>query len=185
MAGHSSIPPAPYCGPEELDPLSEQFDPDAFAEHAIPEELQSPIGRCARLLRERLDAFGEMTSAKRRAMGSKLSPDDISAEQAADWIYASEDPDSKGVYEDMFSDEDFGGGEIAIDDDEEDNDTWQTIEFSDKELLALSKDELANLKLKLSATDFEELMLRRDDLEVADLRQKVLRGEVKLDDDDD
>jgi hypothetical protein len=137
MTGPSSVPP--LYNPEELDPLSSNFNPDVFADGIIMEE-SIPGGK---------------RSSKTRKVSNLISYGRMDLTKAVKFALSAEDPDSRGIYEDISPDMNLKNG--RIDDEEE-------------------KDEEPPREDKLWDQDFDETQ---------EFLRKVEAGEETLPDDDD
>ncbi len=111
----SSMPPAPYADPSELDPMSPNFNPDLFAESVIAEETVNN----KRHTGFPLEFFEDMIPADRRKIRTGLTPGDVTPDKAADLLYSTGDSDLRGIYEDMALDMDLGTSGIDREEAEE------------------------------------------------------------------
>ena len=110
----SSMPPAPYADPSELDPMSPNFNPDLFAESVIAEETVNN----KRHTGFPLEFFEDMIPADRRKIRTGLTSGDVTPDKAADLLYSTEDQDPRGIYEDIVPHMELKGA--RIDDEVED-----------------------------------------------------------------
>ena len=106
----SAPPPAPYVNPDELEPTSQNFNPDVLADHLAFEESEYATPLSSSNVYS--DALKDMIPKDRRVIRYKFSTNGVDPDKAVKWISEMEDPDSRGIYEDTLTDLQLGSSGI-------------------------------------------------------------------------